>query len=612
MTLSNPRLYPALLLSALLAVPAAATAAPSIQSSDAPAARNADASLQLAQKSDDDDKDKKGKKQPNKKKDDKGGGGPGKDPGAEAAKAKAAQQKAKSQDARERILNQRQKASQDKQNALKKRQDAIDARQKAVKENPAADDNAKAKRLEALQAREKAVKAKQDAEAARQQAIKQKQLDAQQAKDKALKAKADAQADRDNAIKKKQLDAQQAKDKALQSKEDADLARRKLIQGNKDALDAQQKAIKAKEAADDARKGSRQPDDRKKGHRLPEKYDRQKVDSEFDRARRQAQEKGGRDKAEKFQPSAARKFEDLRRGRKTREVGKRDIIIEPDKRVIVRSDKRVFIRHDENERFKRRRELRRERHKDGTITVVTLGLAGALVYSLLDDDGRVLRRARRDREGREVVFFDDREYYRERPRYVGPGYYGDAFIDLPPPVVRIPRDRYIVDYDRASPDDLYETLDAPPIESLDRRYSLDEVRQNYPILERMRRVDLDAINFEFASWDVPPDQYAKLDRLARAIQRVIDRSPGELFLVEGHTDAVGSEIDNLSLSDRRAESVANILTDHFGIPPENLSTQGYGEEQLKELTDGPSEINRRVSIRRITPLLSRQGGPSSD
>ena len=96
-------------------------------------------------------------------------------------------------------------------------------------------------------------------------------------------------------------------------------------------------------------------------------------------------------------------------------------------------------------------------------------------------------------------------------------------------------------------------------------------------------------------------------RIARAMHRVLDRSPGELFLIEGHTDAVGSEIDNLSLSDRRAETVAIILTDEFGIPAENLTTQGYGEEYLKEMTDGPSWINRRVGVRRITPLLSREG-----
>ena len=40
------------------------------------------------------------------------------------------------------------------------------------------------------------------------------------------------------------------------------------------------------------------------------------------------------------------------------------------------------------------------------------------------------------------------------------------------------------------------------------------------------------------------------------------------------------------------------------MPAENLTSQGYGEQYLKEQTDGPSAINRRVTIRRITPLLN--------
>jgi outer membrane protein OmpA-like peptidoglycan-associated protein len=79
--------------------------------------------------------------------------------------------------------------------------------------------------------------------------------------------------------------------------------------------------------------------------------------------------------------------------------------------------------------------------------------------------------------------------------------------------------------------------------------------------------------------------------------------PGELFLVEGHTDAVGSAASNLSLSDRRAESVALALTEYFGVPPENLVVQGYGESDLLVPTTANEPRNRRVALRLITPLL---------
>jgi outer membrane protein OmpA-like peptidoglycan-associated protein len=94
--------------------------------------------------------------------------------------------------------------------------------------------------------------------------------------------------------------------------------------------------------------------------------------------------------------------------------------------------------------------------------------------------------------------------------------------------------------------------------------------------------------------------------VADGISRAIAANPSEVFLVEGHTDAVGSDVDNLSLSDRRAESVALVLSQQFGVPAENLTTQGYGEQYLKVPTQGPEQANRRVTVRRITPLLTGQ------
>ncbi len=58
------------------------------------------------------------------------------------------------------------------------------------------------------------------------------------------------------------------------------------------------------------------------------------------------------------------------------------------------------------------------------------------------------------------------------------------------------------------------------------------------------------------------------------------------------------------MSDRRAEAVAEALTNVFAIPPENLATQGYGEQYLKIGTEEPERENRRVAIRRITPLVA--------
>ena len=161
-------------------------------------------------------------------------------------------------------------------------------------------------------------------------------------------------------------------------------------------------------------------------------------------------------------------------------------------------------------------------------------------------DGRLLRRIRRDQRGREIVIIDN--------SYRGPrGGGGGFFVALAPPVIQMPYNRYIVDSEEASPELLYETMMAPPVERIERRYSLDEIRYSPTVRQRMPSIDVNTINFELGSWEVPPDQAAKLQAIADGLNRAIQENPRAVFLIEGHTDAVGNDVDNLSLSDRRAE-----------------------------------------------------------
>ena len=284
---------------------------------------------------------------------------------------------------------------------------------------------------------------------------------------------------------------------------------------------------------------------------------------------------------------------------------------EPGNRTIIKQDNRVFIRADEQQRFQRfSTSARPFRKPDGTTETVFIRSDGTRVISVADSSGRIVRRVRRLPGGREVVLFDDRPFYRRGGNALligaGIGIGVGALLALSRPTVSIARERYIVDYGRASDDEIYEAFSAPPISRLERRYTLDEIRYNPPLREHMRRVDLDEITFETGSSTVSPDQYGKLERLARIITRVLDRDPAEVFMIEGHTDAPGDEQDNLSLSDRRAEAIADILSSEFGVPPENLVTQGYGEQELKINTRDAERQNRRVTMRRIGPLLNRE------
>ena len=181
----------------------------------------------------------------------------------------------------------------------------------------------------------------------------------------------------------------------------------------------------------------------------------------------------------------------------------------------------------------------------------------------------------------------------------------DPGLDLPPMRLNIPRRDYILESENVQgPDDYYDFLEQPPVENVERLYSVDEVKRSARVRDMTRRVDLDTLTFEFGSASIPESEIAKLEGVAQAMERLLEKNPAETFLIEGHTDAVGSDVANLALSDRRAESVADALTNVFAIPPENLATQGYGEQYLKVNAEGPERENRRVAIRRITPLVA--------
>ena len=171
----------------------------------------------------------------------------------------------------------------------------------------------------------------------------------------------------------------------------------------------------------------------------------------------------------------------------------------------------------------------------------------------------------------------------------------------------IHRERYIVEVEYASQEDLFEAFTAPPIERIERRYTLDQVRQSPSLRERVRRVDVDTVTFDFGSWELSEEQARALTGVGEALRRAIERNPAEVFLIEGHTDAVGSEVDNLTLSDRRAETVATTLTEMFAVPAENLTTQGYGEQHLKINTPEPERANRRPT--REEGRRRRNGSP---
>ena len=274
-------------------------------------------------------------------------------------------------------------------------------------------------------------------------------------------------------------------------------------------------------------------------------------------------------------------------------IGRRE-----DNRVIYNIDNRTFVRHYDSDRLSRRGgDTYYETLRGGRVRETIERPGGVRVVTIRNEYGTVIQRSR---------FVGDREYvlyYVPEVDYVDDRPFYDPGLDLPPMRLTVPVDEYIIDtssdYDR----DYRAFLDLPPVEPVERVYTLDEVKYSARIRDKVRRIDLDTITFATGSADISMEQASTLRQVADAINEVLDQDPSETFLIEGHTDAVGSDESNLILSDERAESVANLLTDVYDIPPENLSTQGYGERYLKVATDGPEQLNRRVTIRRVTPLV---------
>ncbi|MGO8036017.1 OmpA family protein [Rhizobium leguminosarum] len=271
-----------------------------------------------------------------------------------------------------------------------------------------------------------------------------------------------------------------------------------------------------------------------------------------------------------------------------------------DSRVIIQYDNRTIVRGDDDRRFLRDgerpsyEELSGDRYRE-TITRPE----GYRIVTIRNRYGDIIQRSRVDARGRENVLYYSQDLYDDPDR----DYFEDPGADLPPMRLRVPLSDYIIDT-RSDPNrDYYEFLSEPPVEPVERVYSLDEVKYSARIRDKVRRIDLDTITFATGSADIPMTQARTLRKVADAISQVLEKDPSETFLIEGHTDAVGSDQSNLILSDQRAESVANVLSDVYGIAPENLATQGYGESYLKVNTSAPEQENRRVTIRRVTALV---------
>ena len=110
-----------------------------------------------------------------------------------------------------------------------------------------------------------------------------------------------------------------------------------------------------------------------------------------------------------------------------------------------------------------------------------------------------------------------------------------------------------------------------------------------------RRIDL-TVNFDFNSDKLTPDGAKQVREIAAALKDS-DLQTSRI-LVEGHTDAVGTDDYNQKLSEQRALRVLHTLEKEYKVSSAKLSAQGFGKTQPIASNDSDlgRATNRRVAL----------------
>ncbi len=264
-------------------------------------------------------------------------------------------------------------------------------------------------------------------------------------------------------------------------------------------------------------------------------------------------------------------------------TGDRVIVDRGDGQYVVWKDDDALIRQPGSD-------VRTETFSDGSTRTTVYRPDGTQIVTIRDASGRVLRRARVNLDGTQTLLIDDLS---DRVQVVD--------VDRLPK----PRPGGLVVSTSQQDAALRAALLRQQAGEAGRAFSLAQIR-DYPEVRALApTVNVDSITFPTGSSVIGPSEARKLADLGRFMTEMIEANPAEMFLIEGHTDAVGDAAMNLALSDRRAESVALALTEYFGVAPENMVVQGYGEDELIIDSAGDEPRNRRAVVRMISPLMQQ-------
>ncbi|MBM4255485.1 MAG: OmpA family protein [Deltaproteobacteria bacterium] len=140
------------------------------------------------------------------------------------------------------------------------------------------------------------------------------------------------------------------------------------------------------------------------------------------------------------------------------------------------------------------------------------------------------------------------------------------------------------------------------------RALLDELKkQNLEARETERGVvvNLPDVLFEFGKANLTSGARDK----ARDIAEVLNNQAKDRRVsIEGHTDSIGTDAANQTLSERRASSVASAL-ENEGVGQDRIATKGYGKRYPvapNKNTDGSDNPSGRAKNRRVEVIIENK------
>ena len=157
-------------------------------------------------------------------------------------------------------------------------------------------------------------------------------------------------------------------------------------------------------------------------------------------------------------------------------------------------------------------------------------------------------------------------------------------------VVNLPAGKYDIKIKSVGDAEDFSTFEVPPLPAGQTYAGADMQIQ----ISQPEFFTLDNLHFASGKWDILKSSYAELNELLDYLKLKKNIS----IEIGGHTDSDGEELDNQSLSQKRADAVKTYLIGK-GIAAKRIKAVGYGE--LNPVADNTSTTgkakNRRTEVR---------------